>query len=253
MSAAAAVEPFRVEVPEADLEDLRERLARTRWPRPAPVPDWSQGIPVDYLREICEYWRTGFDWRAHEARLNAEPQFTAMIGGQRVHFVHVLAERSSELPLVLTNGWPSSFAELLPLAHRLAALGHDVVVPSLPGFTFSDPAPTEPARHPTHELWHQLMTGLGYQSYVAHGGDLGAGVTSRLGAAHPEAVAGLHLMAVIAAANHDMTAAAATLGLLYSLGLGVPKDADLSADWFRRAAQQSTDTAMMLPSDLPHD
>jgi pimeloyl-ACP methyl ester carboxylesterase len=114
-----------------------------------------------------------------------------------VHFLHVRAQDPTGLPLILTNGWPSTFAEMIPLAHHLADQGHDVVVPSLPGFTFSE----QSADVPAYELWHRLMSGLGYGRYVAHGGDLGAGITSRLGAAHPEAVAGIHLMAVMAATD----------------------------------------------------
>ncbi|MFC5184888.1 epoxide hydrolase family protein [Actinomadura harenae] len=195
---------FIIAVPDGEITDLRNRLSSTRWPRAWPDPAWTAGTDVGVLARLVDYWADGFDWRGHERRLNAEPQRIATVGSQKVHFLDVRADDPTGLPLILTNGWPSTFAEMIPLAHRLAALGHDVVVPSLPGFTFSD----QPTEVPTHELWHRLMTGLGHRRYVAHGGDLGAGVTSRLGASHPEAVAGIHLMAVMAAADHgDLSAA----------------------------------------------
>ncbi|HEY6887964.1 MAG TPA: epoxide hydrolase [Solirubrobacter sp.] len=199
------VSEFAIRVPEDELGELRRRLASTRWPGEWPEPPWAAGSDAATVRRLVNAW-SAFDWRASEARLNALPQHIATIRGQRVHFLRF---RGGEgLPIVLTNGWPSTFAELIPVAQRLAAVGHDTIVPSLPGFTFSDPAATAPAAMPTHELWHQLMIGLGYTRFVAHGGDLGAGITSRLAAAHPEAVAGIHLMAVAGAADHkDLTAA----------------------------------------------
>ena len=197
------VRDFAIAVTDADLDDLRQRLRATRWPEPWSEPEWAAGTDEATLRRLAAYWSDGFDWRSHEQRLNAEPQRVAVIDGQQVHFLHVRAEASTGLPLVLTNGWPSTFAEMIPVAHRLAALGHDVVVPSLPGFTFSDSPTTAVPDLPTPELWHRLMSGLGYERYAAHGGDLGAGVTIRLAGAHPEAVAGIHLMAVMDAADHD--------------------------------------------------
>jgi pimeloyl-ACP methyl ester carboxylesterase len=197
---------FAIAVPDDDIADLRRRLTATRWPSPWPDHDWAAGTDRETLERLIGSWADGFDWRAHERRLNAEPQRIATVGEGRVHFLHVRAQDPVGLPLILTNGWPSTFAEMIPLAHLLADRGHDVVVPSLPGFTFSDPPAQMPAAVPTHERWHDLMTGLGYRRYVAHGGDLGAGVTSRLGAAHPESVAGIHLMAVMGAADHhDLT------------------------------------------------
>jgi pimeloyl-ACP methyl ester carboxylesterase len=198
---------FRIAFADEDLEDLRVRLRRTRWPRRWPEPPWAAGTDDAAMRRLVDHWRDSFDWRAQEQRLNAEPQRVATIDGRRVHFLHVRAQHPSGLPLLLTNGWPSTFAEMIPVAHRLADTGHDVVVPSLPGFTFSEQPASPPDSLPTHELWHRLMIGLGYERYVGHGGDLGAGITSRLGAAHPEAVAGIHLMAVVAADDHaDLTA-----------------------------------------------
>jgi pimeloyl-ACP methyl ester carboxylesterase len=199
------VSAFTIDIPEDDLTDLRRRLASTRWPGAWPEPPWAAGSDAATVRRLGAAW-AGFDWRAREAELNALPQHMATVDGQRVHFLHF---RGGEgVPVVLTNGWPSTFAELVPAAQLLAAAGHDVIVPSLPGFTFSDPAAAAPAAIPTHELWHRLMTGLGYARYVAHGGDLGAGITSRLAAEHPEAVAGIHLMAVAGAADHSNLAPA---------------------------------------------
>jgi pimeloyl-ACP methyl ester carboxylesterase len=197
-----AAKRFTIAIPDEEIAELRTRLGATRWPRRWPVPPWAAGTDQETLARLVQHWRDTFDWRVHERRLNDEPQYTTVVDGQSVHFVHVEGSASA-LPVLLTNGWPSTFAEMLPLAHRLADRGHSVVVPSLPGFTFSDQATRSPADPPTHELWHRIMTRLGYRRYVAHGGDLGAGITSRLGSAHPEAVAGIHLMAVLAAASHD--------------------------------------------------
>jgi pimeloyl-ACP methyl ester carboxylesterase len=194
---------FTIEVPDHDIADLRLRLSSTRWPRAWPVPAWSAGTDMSVLARLVDYWADGFDWRSHEGRLNAEPQRIATVSGQKVHFLHVRAQDPAGLPLILTNGWPSTFAEMISLAHSLVGLGHDVVVPSLPGFGFSGEPAQAPAAVSTYEIWHRLMTGLGYGRYVAHGGDLGAGITSRLGAAHPEAVAGIHLTAVMAATGLD--------------------------------------------------
>ncbi len=202
------VSDFTIAVPEDDIDDLRRRLAATRWPRTWPEPRWAAGTDAATLRRLAARWGGEFDWRAHEARLNELPQQIAVISGQRIHFVHFRAGQATGLPIILTNGWPSTFAEMTPLARLLAAAGHDTVVPSLPGFTFSDQQATAPGETPIHELWHRLMTGLGYDRYIAHGGDLGAGITSRMGAVHPEAVAGIHLMAVMIAPRHDNLTAA---------------------------------------------
>ena len=146
------VRPFLLDLPQADLDDLHDRLARTRWPDELEGVDWSYGVPLDYVRELVEYWRTGFDWRAHEARLNGYPQFTTTIDGQRVHFVHVRSPEPDALPLICTHGWPMSVFEYLDLAGPLSdprAHGGDpadafhVVIPSLPGVAFSSQT-TEP-------------------------------------------------------------------------------------------------------------
>jgi pimeloyl-ACP methyl ester carboxylesterase len=194
------VSEFAIHIPEDDLSDLRRRLDSTRWPSSWPEPPWAAGSDAATVRRLRDAW-VSFDWRACEARLNALPQHIATIDGQRVHLLWLRG--GDGLPVVLTNGWPSTFAELVPVANLLAEAGHDVIVPSLPGFTFSEAAADTPPAIPTHELWHRLMAELGYAQYVAHGGDLGAGITSRLAAAHPEAVVGIHVMAVAGAADHS--------------------------------------------------
>jgi pimeloyl-ACP methyl ester carboxylesterase len=200
-----ATEPL-VEVPHEAVEELRRRLTQTRWPIPWPVADWKAGTSNAELRRMVEYWRTGYDWRAHEAELNALPSHVVDVGERPLHYLRFEGEQPQSVPIVLTNGWPSTFFELTELAQRLAApsrFGSDaevcftVIVPSLPGYTFSAPRPSLPSDLPTHELWHRLMRDhLGFASYAAHGGDLGAGITSRLAAAYPDELIGIHLMAV---------------------------------------------------------
>jgi len=192
---ASRPRPFTIDIPEADIEDLRRRLGATRWPQPIPGGDtWELGVQETTLRRLAERWADGYDWRAAERSLNALPHFRVDLDGADVHFMHL---RGGGFPLVLTHGWPGSFYELSRLAERLAARSFDVVVPSLPGFGFSSQRPGRTDPWSTSELWHRLMTDvLGYSRYGAHGGDLGAGISSRLAARHPEAVAGLHLTAV---------------------------------------------------------
>jgi pimeloyl-ACP methyl ester carboxylesterase len=185
-----SVRPYRVHVPEPVLEDLRGRLRATRWPEPAPGPPWSQGTDLGYLRALTDYWLDGFDWREQESRLNAYDHFLAEIDGVSVHFVH---QRSGRPPLVLTHGWPSSFAELLPLVDRLGE-HFDLVVPSLPGYAFSSrPARVGVDRAYVARLWHGLMQGLGYDRYGACGGDFGAGVATYLALTEPSRMLGIHL------------------------------------------------------------
>ena len=184
------VQPYEVHVAEEVLEDLRRRLRAARWPEPAPGPAWSQGTDLGYLRSLVAYWLDGFDWRAQERRLNAYAHFVAELDGTRIHFVH---HRAGKPPLVLTHGWPSTFAELLPLVDRLGE-HFDLVVPSLPGYCFSSrPAQVGVDRVFVAGLWHRLVQGLGYERYGAHGGDFGAGVATYLGLAQPAHVVGIHL------------------------------------------------------------
>jgi pimeloyl-ACP methyl ester carboxylesterase len=201
--------PFAIRVQDDVLDDLRERLARTRWPGPAPQPGWAYGVDAEYLRELADYWVGSYDWRTHERRLNAFPQYTADIDQQTVHFVHQRGRGRNPFPLILTHGWPSSFVELLKLAPLLtdpAAHGgdetdsFDVVIPSLPGYAFSSrpPRPGASTGRSTANLWTRLMTEcLGYQRFGAQGQDLGASVTLWLAAEHADAVIGIHLPGVL--------------------------------------------------------
>jgi pimeloyl-ACP methyl ester carboxylesterase len=195
--------PYRIEVPDADLRDLRDRLARTRWPEAATVTDWSQGMPLSYTREICRYWAEDYDWRATETRLNALPQFRALIDGLGIHFLHVRSPHPGALPLVITHGWPGSIVEFLkvigpltdPVAHGgEASDAFDVVCPSLPGYGFSD-KPTEPGWNVQRiaAAWAVLMAGLGYERYGAQGSDWGTSISTVLAQQDPEHVVGIHL------------------------------------------------------------
>jgi pimeloyl-ACP methyl ester carboxylesterase len=204
-----AIREFRIEVPQADLDDLHERLGRVRWPKALPVSGsgsgtgWARGVPVEYLAALAEYWRAGYDWRREEARLNEFPQFTTEIDGQTIHFLHVRSPEPDALPLIVTHGYPSSVAEFTGLLGPLTdprAHGGDpadafhVVVPSLPGYGFSTPV-----REPGWELartakaWVELMARLGYERYGAHGGDIGGGVSGDLGVHDPDRVVGAHV------------------------------------------------------------
>ncbi len=197
------IEPFRIRVPAAVLHDLRRRLRLTRWPDAAGGVPWDEGTDLDYLRGLAEYWADGFDWRAQESRLNRLPQFRADLGGRMIHFLHQRGAGPDPLPLVITHGWPGSFVELAELIPRLANPARfggdptdsfDVVIPSLPGYGFSDPPPS-PGLHPGEiaRLWLQLMEQLGYRRFGAQGGDWGASVATRLALLAPERVAGIHL------------------------------------------------------------
>lgn len=197
------IEPFRVEVPEAVLADLRRRLDDIRWPEPETVSDWSQGVPVEALRALCAHWREQHDWRACEARLNAFPQFRTEIDGLGIHFLHVRSPRADALPMILTHGWPGSVLEFLkaigpltdPDAHGApGARAFHVVVPSLPGFGFSDkPSGTGWGVERIAAAWIELMHRLGYDRFVAQGGDWGAAVTTAVALARPPGCLGIHL------------------------------------------------------------
>ena len=203
----SSVRPFTIAVPQVVLDDLQRRLAATRWPDPAPGAPWEQGTDRDYLRGLVAYWQDEFDWRATESRLNTLPQFTALVDGIELHFVHLRGHGDNPLPLLLTHGWPSSFLEFektVPLLTDPARHGgdrrdaFDVIVPSLPGYGFSQrPLTRGMTKQRIAELWTQLMTEiLGYDRFVAHGGDIGAGVTSNLGLHHARHVAAIHVTAV---------------------------------------------------------
>ena len=201
---ATAIRPFTIpEVPEAQLEVLRERIAATRWPSRELVSDRSQGVQLATITELARYWATDYDWRACEAKLTALPQFTTKIDGVDIHFIHVKSPHANALPLIMTHGWPGSVLELLgtvgPLTDPTAYGGtasdaFDLVLPSLPGFGFSaEPAETgwDPGR--IARAWAELMRRLGYTRYVAQGGDLGAYVCDEMARQAPAGLLGIHL------------------------------------------------------------
>jgi pimeloyl-ACP methyl ester carboxylesterase len=210
-----AIRPFRIAISDADLADLRDRLARTRWPDELPGVGWSRGVPLGYLQELADYWRTGYDWREHEAALNACPQFTTAIDGQTIHFLHVRSPETDALPLLITHGYPSSVVEYLNVIGPLAdprAHGGDpadafhLVIPSLPGFGFSTPV-REPGWDParTARAWVALMQRLGYERYGTQGGDIGSGVSGTVAGLAPDRVVGVHILS-------DLRGAAAMAG-----------------------------------------
>jgi hypothetical protein len=203
MSVATDVRPFRVAIPDADLQDLHDRLARVRWPDELAGADWQYGVPLAHVRELVEHWRSRFDWRAHEARLNAHPQFTTTIDGQTVHFLHVRSPEADALPLICTHGWPMTVFEYVDLIGPLTdprAHGGDpadafhVVIPSIPGIAFSGPT-TEPGWDTRRiaRAWVELMARLGYERYGAHGNDAGSQISPEVGRHAPARVVGVHV------------------------------------------------------------
>ena len=199
------IEQFRIDIPQQDLDDLAERLARTRWPSVLPGPAWQRGVPVGYLRDLAAYWQDGFDWRAQEEQLNSIPQYTTQIDGQTIHFQHIRSPEPHATPLLLIHGWPGSIVEFRhvtaplsdPRAHgRDPVDAFDLVIPSLPGFGFSGPV-TEPGWNSRQiaAALAELMRRLGYDRYGAQGGDFGAFVAPDLGRVDPDHVVGVHVNA----------------------------------------------------------
>lgn len=198
-----AVHPYRIEVPQADLVDLQERLARTRWSAALAGADWERGVPVSYLRGLADYWASRYDWRRHEAQLNELPQFTTAIDGQNLHFLHLRSPHAQATPLLLIHGWPGSVVEFLDVIEPLTdptAQGGDpadafhLVIPSIPGFGLSGPV-TETGWTDSRvaAVFTQLMARLGYDRYGVHGGDVGAFIAPQVGRAAPENVIGVHV------------------------------------------------------------
>ncbi|NSL43744.1 epoxide hydrolase family protein [Streptomyces sp. 8P21H-1] len=195
--------PFRIDVPQADLDDLHARLDRTRWPDELPGVGWARGVPRGYLRELAEYWRHSYDWRAAEARLNEWPQFTTVVDGARLHFAHIRSPEPDATPLLVTHGWPGSIAEFLDVVGPLAdprAHGGDpadafhVVVPSIPGFGLSGPTrDTGWEFRRVAAAFAVLMDRLGHRRFGVQGGDWGAAISRELGRTHPDRVIGVHL------------------------------------------------------------
>jgi pimeloyl-ACP methyl ester carboxylesterase len=208
VEATTEIRPFRVEVPDEAIADLRRRIAATRWPSRELVGDRSQGVQLATIQELARYWATDYDWRACEARLNALPQFTTEIDGVDIHFIHVKSPHPNALPLIMTHGWPGSVIELLevvgpltdPPAHGgQAEDAFDLVVPSVPGYGFSG-EPTALGWDPGRVglAWAELMRRLGYTRYVAQGGDVGAVITDVMGRQAPEGLAGIHTNLLVA-------------------------------------------------------
>jgi pimeloyl-ACP methyl ester carboxylesterase len=195
-------DPFTINVSDEVIADLRARISNTRWPEKSPATPWEQGTDLLYLQDLLAYWADGFDWRTQEDWLNSFHHFRADIDGIGIHFVHERAVSGEGIPLVLTHGWPSCFAEYLPLvplltnpaAHGIAGPGCDVVIPSLPGYGFTErPDRTGVTSRYTADLWHRLMHGLGYRQYGAQGGDFGAAVTTFMALDNPDPMLGIHL------------------------------------------------------------
>jgi hypothetical protein len=193
--AGSAITPFSYRAPGSALDDLKRRLAQTRWPEPETVADWSQGVPITKMRALVEYWRTGYDWRRCETRLNGFAQYRTEIDGLRIHFLHIRSRQANALPIIITHGWPGSVIEFFkiidpltnPTAHGgRAEDGFHVVAPSLPGFAFSD-KPAERGWNAARiaRAWSELMRRLGYTRYVAQGGDWGSFVTTTLAQQRP--------------------------------------------------------------------
>lgn len=215
--------PFKIDIPQSQLDDLKQRLAATRWPDEMPGVGWSRGAPLGYIKELAEYWRTGYDWRAAEARLNQFPQFRTEIDGVQVHFLHVRSPEPTAMPVILTHGWPSSVVEFIdvigpltnPVAHGgTAADAFHVIIPSIPGYGFSGPT-GQPGwdTERVAQAWKTLMRSLGYDRYLVQGGDWGMPISLRLGLADPQHVAGVHvnMLATFPPANPSDQAAMGAL------------------------------------------
>ena len=202
MESSLNITPFSIQIEREILSDLRERIRKTRWPERAPGAAWEQGTDLEYLRQLLAYWADEFDWQAQERELNAATHFRAELDGVHIHFVHERARHGHGIPLILIHGWPSTFAELLPLvpfltdphAHGIDGPGFDVVIPSLPGYGFSE-RPRQVGVNYQHVagLWHRLMRGLGYERYGAQGGDFGAGIATFMALNNPKPMIGVHL------------------------------------------------------------
>src|SRR6266536_2192201 len=203
LAGATAIRPFRIEVPEEDLVELRRRIAATRWPSKELVDDRSQGVQLATMKELARFWTTDYDWRACEARLNALPQFITAIDGVDIHFIHVRSPHEDALPLIMTHGWPGSVVELLETVGPLTdptAHGGDaedafhLVLPSMPGYGFSgEPRELGWDSGRVAQAWAELMRRLGYTRYVAQGGDVGAAVTDAMARQAPEGLLGVHI------------------------------------------------------------
>lgn len=200
------IRPFRINISDEQIADLKARLAQTRWPH-ATTTDWSRGQPLGFIMELVDQWKNAFDWRKHEAEFNRYPQFMTEIDGQPIHFLHIKSSEAGAFPLILTHGWPGSFAEFVdvigplsePKAHGLGGQAFDLVIPSVPGYGFSIPL-REPGRDSARvaKAWDVLMKRLGYPRYGAHGGDIGSGIGRELGILQPKGLVGTHILQIFA-------------------------------------------------------
>ena len=191
---STAIRPYRVEIPQADLDDLGRRLDRTRWTSVVDGADGEYGTALSRVRRLAEYWRDGFDWRAFETRLNVHPQFLTEIDGQDIHFLHVVADAPNGTALLLTHGWPGSQAEYLDVIGPLTAAGYDLVIPSIPGYGFAGPTTAKGWNlHHTARAWVELMARLGYERYGAVGNDGGSMISPEVGRLDPEHCVGVHV------------------------------------------------------------
>jgi pimeloyl-ACP methyl ester carboxylesterase len=280
------ITPFEIRAGDDELADLRERLRRTRWPEPATVGGWAQGVPLAELRALCGYWADGYDWRAAERRLNRLPQFRTTVDGLGIHFVHARSPHPDAVPLVLTHGWPGSVVEFAkvvgpltdPVAHGGEAMdAFHVVCPSLPGYGFSDrPATPGWTVERTAGAWAQLMERLGYSRFVAAGHDWGTSISTSIAQQHPEKLIGIHLMPPLVApdpATFDALTAAEKAALRdldasgesgdgYSLeqstrpqtiGYGLVDSPAALAAWIVEKFQAWTDCDGRLSTVLTHD
>ncbi|WP_022885831.1 epoxide hydrolase family protein [Glaciibacter superstes] len=280
----ALISPFRIQIPQADLDALNDRLDNTRWPDELPGVGWTYGVPVSYLKGLAEYWRNSYDWRTFEAKLNDFPQFTTEIDGQNIHFLHVRSPEPNALPLILTHGWPGSIVEFMNVIGPLTdpcAYGGDpadafhVVIPSMPGFGFSGPTREtgwDMAR--IAHAWAELMRRLGYERYGAQGGDAGSVISPMLGGIDPQRVVGVHVNGSLGFPTGDPAEMAAMseaelarLGALQSqmtdgtgyaiiqstrprtLGFGLADSPVGQLAWIVEKFKEWTDPAFELPED----
>ncbi|GAA4063750.1 epoxide hydrolase family protein [Nonomuraea soli] len=186
--------PFRIEIPQSELDYLQRRLADVRWPAQVEGVGWDRGAPLDHLKELVAYWAGGYDWRTWEKRLNSHPQFTTEIDGQNIHFIHVRSENPEALPLLLAHGWPGSVVEFLDVIEPLSADFH-LVIPSHPNFGFSGPAGAGWDSFRIAKAYAELMNRLGYERFGAQGGDYGAFIAPDLARVAPDRVVGVHVNA----------------------------------------------------------
>jgi pimeloyl-ACP methyl ester carboxylesterase len=210
---ATPIQPFRIDIPQSALDDLHERLAGTRWPEQLPGAEWERGVPVNYLRQLADFWKNDYDWRAQEERLNRLPQFTTVIEGQTIHFLHVCSSEPAAVPLLLLHGWPGSFLEFVelidplvnPSAHGARAEdAFHVVIPSIPGHGFSVPLAGPGWTHGRcARAFVELMARLGYSRYGVQGGDIGAFQAPEIGRIDAAHVLGIHMNALVTFPSGD--------------------------------------------------